>query len=81
MLDEEPQRKKRVSEGDTVEFIKTLYKSEHSVVEQLKKAAPTDLYSAPLTFLRSTPGCVVKILNESYVPDGIATKDLGQIVR
>lgn len=36
-LAEKPQRKKRVSEDDTTEYIKTLKRSEYSIVKQLKE--------------------------------------------
>lgn len=36
VMAEDPQRMKRVSEEESVEFIKTLKRSKYSIVEQLK---------------------------------------------
>lgn len=77
---EGPQRKKRVCEDDTAEFIKTLKRSEYSIVEQLKKQ-PTQI-SILSRFLSSETHCdgLLKILKSLMSLRGIAMKDLEQIV-
>lgn len=79
-LAEEPKRKKRVSEDDIAEFIKTLKRSEYLVFEQLKKQ-PTQIFILSLFLSSQTHrDAFLKVLTESHVPKGIATKDIKQIV-
>lgn len=80
VLAEEPQRKKWVSEDDTIEFIKTLKRGEYSIVKQLKKQ-PAQI--SRLSLLLSSEmhrDALLKILNEAHVPEGTATKDLAHMV-
>lgn len=80
MLVGEPQKEKRSSEDETVELLKTLKRSEYSVLEQLKKLS---VQISILSFMLSSEAhrnALVKILNESHILRGIATKDFKQIV-
>lgn len=76
---EEPQKKKRVSEEKITQFIKTLKRSEYSVINQLKKSAQISILSLLLSSLVHSDS-LLKILNESYVPERTEMKDLEQIV-
>lgn len=78
---EEPEKNKRISKVETVEFIKKLKRSEYLVVEELKKLLAR-ISSLPLLLSSEAHwDALLKILNESHVLEAIATKDLEQIVR
>lgn len=79
ILAEKPQKRGRVSEDDVAEFVKTLKRSEYSVVEQLKKQ-PAEISILSL-FLSSEMhrDALFNILKESHA-QGTATKDLERIV-
>lgn len=82
---DESQRKKRVGEDEAAEFIKTLKRSEYSVVEQLKKQPAQISILSLLLSSEAHRDALLKILNESQVPEGTAAEDLeyvvGQIAR
>lgn len=73
---------KRVTEAKTIESIN---RSDYSVVEQLKRLPPQ--ISIPFLLLSSEAHryALFNILNESHIPEGIATKNfehiIGQIIR
>lgn len=77
MLAEEPQRKKRVSEEKTREFIGT-FKGSDSVVEQLQKLSTQISISSLLLYSEAHRDLLVEVLNESYVPEGVTMKELKQ---
>lgn len=74
-LVEEPKRKKRVDEDNTAEFINTLKRS--SFVEQLKKQPAKISIVSLLLSSEAHRDALLKVLNESHVPEGTAMKDLG----
>lgn len=74
---QEPQKKKRVGKEDTVKFIKTPKRSEYSTAEQLKKQ-PAQISILSLSLSSKAHQDELLKMNESQVPEGIATKDLEQ---
>lgn len=76
----EPQRYKRVNEDETLEFIKTFKRIEYLVVEQLRKLPEKISILSLLLSSEAHRDALLKILNESHVPEGTPTKHLEQIV-
>lgn len=76
VLAEELQKKKRVNEEETAEFIKTLKMSEYSVMEQLKKLPAQISIMSLLLSTETHRNLLLKFLNEFYVPEGIAIETL-----
>lgn len=67
-------------QGGHRRFIKTLKRSEYSVVERLKKQSTQISILSLLITSEMHRDALLKILNESHVLEGIATKDLEKIV-
>lgn len=78
VLAEEPQRKKRVREEKTVDFIKKVQRSEYSVVEQLKKLSTQISVLSLLLSSEAYRDALLQILNESHILEGTTMKDLEQ---
>lgn len=81
MAEEGPDlKRKKVSDAETEEFVKMLKGSEYSVVEQLKKAPAQISILSLLTSSEAHRNALLKVLNESYVPNTTNPRELEQIV-
>lgn len=76
----DPKRKKKVYDVEVEEFVKMLKRSEYSVVEQLKKAPAQISILSLLSSSEAHRNALLKVLNESHVPNTTNPQELEQIV-